>query len=78
MNYKCITNEPSRGLRTAKPAQSITALTRQWAACLLLSKRKNRRQIRHPEESRSLKHMTVCIKEILQAVVSLWLCEVIT
>lgn len=32
MNYKCITNELSRGLRITRPAQSITALTRRWAA----------------------------------------------
>lgn len=32
MNYKCITNEPSRGLRTARPSQSITTLTRRRAA----------------------------------------------
>lgn len=44
MNYKCITNEPSRGLRTARRAQSIAALTRQWPACCHLKKRKTRRR----------------------------------
>lgn len=67
MNYKCITNEPSRGLRTARPAQSISPLTRQWAACCCYKEKESQAANSH---THTLRHVHIRVSP-LEKIVSL-------
>lgn len=88
MNYKCITNEPSRGLRTARPAQSITALTRQWAACCRFQEKDSRAAnstLRGEWHANTHSYIKMRYKGeaawrgcLCVGVFVVWLCEVIT